>query len=337
MGLIDLDGKRVALALGGGGARGAAHIGVIEELEQRGARIVAVAGTSMGAVIGGVHAVGRLAEYGSWLASLTQRDVLRLLDPSLRSPGMIGAEKVMAKIREVIGDIRIEQLPIPYTAVATDLIAGKELWFQEGPLDVAMRASIAIPSVITPLVHEGRVLADGGMLNLVPVTPLAGVRADVIVAVSVGGAPQGAPVFPTRSPADAELEQVRTAATHARDLDMLSRIRARLGWERSEASEAADRARVQAEKAINVRTLDIMELSLQAMQRMITRYQLASYPADIFIEMPVDMCGTMEFHRSRTMIEVGRDYARAAFDGYAAPRHAFISEQSDPHSLAPQI
>lgn len=311
---VQVEGKRVALALGGGGARGAAHIGVIEELERRGANIIAIAGTSMGAVVGGVHAVGRLPEYTSWLSGLTQRDVVRLLDPSLRSPGMIGAEKIMAKIREVIGSVSIEQLPIAYTALATDLISGKEHWFQQGPLDVAIRASIAIPSVITPLVHQGRVLADGGLVNLVPVTPLAAVRADVIVAVSVGGAPRSATAPGTRSHADAELEEVRRAATQARDLDMLSRIRARLGWERSDASDAADRTRTEVENAVNVRTLDVMELSLQAMQRMITRYQMANYPADVFIELPVDACGTMEFHRSKEMIELGRRHAVRMLD-----------------------
>ncbi len=312
---IHFGGKRVALALGGGGARGAAHIGVIEELERRGAHITAIAGTSMGAVIGGVHAVGKLHEYSAWLSSLTQRDVVRLLDPSLRSPGMIGAEKIMAKIREVIGNVRIEELPIAYTAVATDLISGKEQWFQQGPLDVAIRASIAIPSVITPLVYQGRVLADGGLLNLVPVTPLAAVRADVIVAVSVGGAPRSASASnSSHTHADAELEGVRVAAARARDVDMLSRIRARLGWEHTEASDAADSARTETENAINVRTLDVMELSLQAMQRMITRYQMANYPVDVFIELPVDACGTMEFHRSKEMIELGRNSARTLFD-----------------------
>ena len=315
MSSIHFEGKRVALALGGGGARGAAHIGVIEELLKRGAHVTAIAGTSMGAVIGGVLAVGGLDEYSAWLSGLTQRDVVRLLDPSLRSPGMINAEKIMGRIREVIGNVTIEELPIDYTAVATDLISGKEHWFQQGPLDIAIRASIAIPSVVTPLVHQGRVLADGGLLNLVPLTPLAAAQADVIVAVSVGGAPRGAtaPSLP-HSHADAELESVRAAATHARDVDMLSRIRARLGWERNAASDASDRARAESESPINVRTLDVMELSLQAMQRMITRYQMANYPADMFIELPVDACGTMEFHRSKEMIELGRNAAIAQLD-----------------------
>lgn len=257
---MDLSGQRVALALGGGGARGCAHVGVIEELTKRGAEIVALSGTSMGAVISGVHAVGQLPAYAEWLHSLTQRDVLRLLDPSLRSPGMISGDKVMQRIRDLIGDVRIEDLPLPYTAVATDLHTGKEVWFQSGPLDRAIRASIAIPSVFTPLFDEGRVLVDGGLLNNVPVSPLASAHFDLLVVVDVGGAPHGTSQMPMP------------------------------------------------------RMIDVMEVSIQVMQRLITRFQTANYPADISIQLPTDMCGTMEFHRASEVIERGRAAAIAAFD-----------------------
>ncbi|HAP77621.1 MAG TPA: esterase, partial [Acidimicrobiaceae bacterium] len=116
---------------------------------------------------------------------------LRLLDPSLSSPGAIKAEKVFAKVRELLGGVLIEDLPIPFTAVASDLFAGREVWFQSGPADVAIRASIAIPSVITPVMHNGRLLADGGLLNPVPIAPLAAASADATVAVSLGGDRKG--------------------------------------------------------------------------------------------------------------------------------------------------
>ena len=141
---------KVALALGSGGARGYAHIGAIEVLEERGIEVVGVAGSSMGALVGGLHAAGRLHDYAEWARSLSQFEVLRLLDVSLTAPGVIRAEKVFAKVQELVGKQLIEDLPIPYTAVATDLLARKEVWFQRGPLDVAIRASIAIPSIITP-------------------------------------------------------------------------------------------------------------------------------------------------------------------------------------------
>ena len=142
---------RVALALGSGGARGYAHIGVINELRERGHEIVGVAGSSMGALVGGLHAADKLDEYATWASSLTQRAVLRLLDPSIAAAGVLRAEKILEAVREILGDVTIEELPIPFTSVATDLITGKSVWLQRGPVDDAIRASIAIPGVISPM------------------------------------------------------------------------------------------------------------------------------------------------------------------------------------------
>src|SRR5690606_4272853 len=137
--------KRVALVLGSGGARGYAHIGVIDELEARGYEIACIAGCSMGAVVGGIYAAGKLPEYRAWIESLAYLDVLRLVDVSF-SLGMMRGEKVFGRIREMLGEVNIEDLPIPFTAVATDLTNQQEIWFQEGDLHQAMRASAAIPS-----------------------------------------------------------------------------------------------------------------------------------------------------------------------------------------------
>ncbi|HEY5014352.1 MAG TPA: patatin-like phospholipase family protein, partial [Acidimicrobiia bacterium] len=131
------DPTRVALALGSGGARGYAHIGVIQVLEERGIEVVNVAGSSMGALIGGLFAAGKLEGYTEWVRGLSQLDVLRLLDVSLSAPGVIRAEKIFARVRELVGGALIEDLPVPFTAVATDLTARKAVWFQRGPLEVA--------------------------------------------------------------------------------------------------------------------------------------------------------------------------------------------------------
>src|SRR6476661_6363308 len=178
--------RRVALALGSGGARGYAHIGAIQVLEERGFEIVGVAGSSMGALVGGLHAAGKLDDFTRWAIGLTQLDVVRLLDLSVSAPGAIHAEKILHRVREILGEIRIEDLPIPYTAVATDLAAGRSVWFQRGPVDAAIRASIAIPGVITPYVLNGRVLADGGVLDPLPMAPLVSVSADLTVGISLG-------------------------------------------------------------------------------------------------------------------------------------------------------
>nr|WP_263264375.1 patatin-like phospholipase family protein [Pseudomonas sp. RIT-PI-S] len=178
--------KTVALVLGSGGARGYAHIGAIEEIERRGYDIRCVAGCSMGAVVGGIYAAGRLDEYRRWIESLDYLDVLRLVDVSFRM-GAISGDKVFGQIRRIVGDLNIEDLRIPFTAVATDLTHQKEVWFQEGCLHQAMRASAAIPSLFTPVMKGNRMLVDGGLLNPLPIVPVVGSHCDVVVAVNLNG------------------------------------------------------------------------------------------------------------------------------------------------------
>lgn len=183
----DSQGKTVALTLGSGGARGYAHIGAIEVLCERGYNIVAISGCSMGALVGGVYAAGKMKDYKDWVTGLGQFDVLKLLDVTFNSVGAIRGEKIFSVVREMIGDIRIEDLPMAYTAVATDLLGHKEIWFQEGPLDQAIRASVAIPGVVTPLILHGKVLVDGAVLNPLPIIPTISSHADLIVAVNLSG------------------------------------------------------------------------------------------------------------------------------------------------------
>src|SRR5690554_247726 len=180
-------GKTVAVTLGSGGARGYAHIGAIEVLAERGYTITAISGCSMGALVGGMYAAGKMQDYKDWVTGLGQFDVLKLLDLTFNSIGAIRGDKVFSIVREILGDTLIEDLPIPYTAVATDLLARKEIWFQEGPLDRAIRASIAIPSVVTPLVLDGRVLVDGAVLNPLPIVPTIAAHADFVMAVNLSG------------------------------------------------------------------------------------------------------------------------------------------------------
>jgi len=176
--------KKVALVLGSGGARGYAHIGVIDEILARGYTIDCIAGCSMGAVVGGIYAAGKLREYRAWIEGLDYLDLLRLVDPSF-SLGAIRGEKVFGRVREMLGEVNIEDLPIPFTAVATDLTNQQEIWFQEGSLELAMRASAAIPSLFTPVVQDNRVLVDGGLLNPLPIVPVVSSHCDLIVAVNL--------------------------------------------------------------------------------------------------------------------------------------------------------
>ncbi|SEJ20013.1 patatin-like phospholipase family protein [Demequina mangrovi] len=319
---------RIALSLGSGGARGYAHIGVIDEVEARGWEIAGIAGTSMGALVGGLHAAGGLAEYRAWAESLTRRDVLRMMDPAFKGAGAIRADRVMRRIDEILDGRRIEDLPVPFTAVATDLLAQSEVWFTEGPLVDAIRASIAIPMVITPVRRDGRLLADGGILNPVPVVPLASVRADATVAVNLAGnaRPDNAPLPPAEPGVPLmRMPRLRLPAVHVAEPRLLSmitqRLRARGDAEDDALAEAlqmgaAEQVADATGEPPEISTLDVIDRSLQTLQNTVQRYRLAGYPPDVMVDVPADSCGVLDFHRASEMIDLGRALAREAFDAW---------------------
>jgi NTE family protein len=179
--------KTVSLVLGSGGARGYAHIGVIEVLEERGYKIKAISGASMGALVGGVYAAGKLPEFKEWVSDFSYLGFIKLLDFSLREPGAIRGDRLFKVIREIVGNVKIQDLPIEYTAVATDLVSQKEVWFQQGNLTRAMRASVSIPSLFTPVALKGMLLVDGGVLNPLPIIPTVSAHSDLIIAVDLAG------------------------------------------------------------------------------------------------------------------------------------------------------
>ncbi len=308
--------RRVALALGGGGARGYAHIGVIEAVQERGWEIVGVAGTSMGAVVGGLHAAGKLDAYRKWVVTLSRRDVLRLMDPTLGGAGMLRAEKVMDRVRHYTGHVNIEDLRIPFTAVAADLISQREVWFTTGDLVDAMRASIAIPTVFTPVTRNGMVLADGGLINPVPVVALANVRADAVIAVDLAGPPMnlaeteeygGHGLLPKlrlpRLPASVEPAIASLFARSRRGADPL---------------HDDDDAEAERQAQVAMRTMDVVDRSLAILQATVKKYRMVSFPPDVTVEVPADACGTLDFHRAPELIALGRERARAVFDAWDA-------------------
>jgi len=186
------EARSVSLVLGSGGARGLAHIGVIDALLARGFVIEAIAGTSMGAVIGGLHALGRLQVYRDWIVRQRQTDVIRLLDWSIGGGGMIRGERLMRQLGKLVGDNNIEDLPIPFSAVAVDIDRGREVWLSDGSLFQAIRASIAIPGLFTPHHYRGRTLVDGGVLNPVPIGPTLRTLTDCTIVVDLNAPPQNA-------------------------------------------------------------------------------------------------------------------------------------------------
>lgn len=179
--------KSVSLVLGSGGARGLAHIGGIEWLTDNGYEIRSIAGSSMGALVGGIYAARKLEVYAQWVSALERAHVIRLLDPVLRRNGLFKGDRVIGVLRELIGEHEIAELPLAFTAVATDLDSGEEVWLREGRLFDAIRASMATPLVFTPFKHGGRTLLDGALVNPLPVAPTLGDGTDLTIAVNLGG------------------------------------------------------------------------------------------------------------------------------------------------------
>lgn len=346
-----MDGKRVALALGSGGARGYAHIGVIDELRDRGYDVVGIAGSSMGALVGGLSAVGTLDDFADWAKALSQSAVLRLLDPAWRGPGVFRAEKVLDVVRDLLGDAQIEELPIPYTAVTTDLITGKSLWLQRGPLDTAIRASIAIPGMIAPHIADGRVLVDGGILDPLPVGPLAGTNADVTIAVSVSGSDSDGHRFrrADSEPSAATEWFNRLVRNTSALLDtpaarsVLSRFGAADDDEEAQAEEKLEEAGVEDFDHLSSRkrliddvatasamvpklgSFEVMNRSIDIMQAALARHQMAAYPPDILIEVPRSSSRSLDFHRATELIDLGRELAARSLDSYEA-EHDSVDE-----------
>jgi NTE family protein len=313
----------VAVALGGGGARGYAHIGILEVLRERGYDIVSIAGSSMGALVGGLFAADRLDAFSAWVRGLTHREVLRMYDLSLGAPGAIRAEKIFARVSDILGDARIEDLPLEFTAVATDLEAGEERWFQEGPLDAAIRASVALPGFMTPVFMNGRLLADGGLLNPLPIAPTVPARADLTVAVTVSGAQRTSAdtTAATARPRGYRGDVLRRTAAQVRASDVVRGIGTRLAALRGAASDTtAEEIAEEVSKAVfdalpaGLRMLDVMELSLEAVRTAAIRHTLTGHPPDLLITVPRSSCRTLDFHRAEELIGLGRRLAVEALD-----------------------
>ena len=282
----------VALALGSGGAKGLAHIGVIEELEAQGYRIAAIAGSSMGALVGGIHAAGKLDVYRDWVSALAKLDVLRLVDWTFSGGGLIKGEKIIGTLRALVGDALIEDLPLAFTAVAVDIDREREVWLSRGPLFDAIRASIAIPTVFRPHHVGGRRLVDGGLLNPVPVTPLIREPADYLMAVSVDG------VAVQRTVASVEAEATDGAPGYRQRVGaFINRLMPRDGSHDVPREPGA---------------LELLNQAMDLMQANLARLRLSAYEPDLLIQLPRNMASIYEFYRARELIELGRLQAREA-------------------------
>lgn len=280
----------ISLVLGSGGARGLAHVGVIHWLEENGYEIKSIAGSSMGALVGGIHAAGKLKEYEQWVRAIKKMDILNLLDISWDTSGLVKGDKIINTLVKLVGDQRIEDLPITFTAVAVDIKREREVWLQEGRLFDAIRASMSLPLFFTPFRYKHVDLVDGGVLNPVPIAPTFSDRTDLTIAVNLSGPPEEKPSkLQPQAKKESYSDQIQESIERF--------IRQLKGDEASSGEQDWD-------------VYDIASRSFDAMQSTIARQKLAAYPPDHVIHIPRNACTILEFDRAAEMIDLGYDKAR---------------------------
>ena len=290
--------KTVSLVLGSGAARGLAHIGVIEWLDEHGYRIESIAGASMGALVGGIYAAGKLDVYKQWACALEKADVVRFLDLAFSSEGLFKGGRIMDTLRDMVGEFNIEDLPISFTAVATDLDRQREVWLTRGPLFDAIRASIAVPTIFTPQPYKGMKLLDGGLLNPVPIAPTFKDITDMTIAVNLNAAR----AEQTRK----EQEEVKRSAPasdefagyHEKVLQFLDNLQ----------KSFAERPKS------DLGLFELLSSSFETMQNAIANMKLASFTPEVVIHIPRHACKAYEFYRAEEMAALGYRYTAQAME-----------------------
>lgn len=291
--------KTVSLVLGSGGARGLAHIGVIHWLEQNGYVIKSISGCSIGALVGGIYAAGKLDEFEQWVRAITRMDILSLMDISWSKSGLLKGDRVINAMAGLVGHQQIEGLPIRFTAVAADVQHEKEVWLNSGSLFDAIRASISLPLLLTPHTVNGIVLIDGGVLNPVPIAPTFSDDTSLTIAVNLGGPMMVAP--------PPEPKAVPAAAPASAIHDKIGGFIKRLQPEKVKSLSP------------DWGIYDVANQAFDAMQGTIARQKLAAYPPDAIIEIARNACGTLEFDRAAEMIALGYRKAEESLGGRAVP------------------
>ncbi len=314
--------KKVQLVLGSGGARGIAHIGVIQMLEEEGYEIVGVYGCSMGAIIGGLYCAGIMKEYTDWLIKQTKSDVYRLFDITFSMAGFVKGEKIFGLLQQMSGARNIEDLPIEFIAVATDIIARKEIHFSSGDLYKAIRASSGIPGVFTPIAHEKGLYVDGGVLNPLPVDIFQRRDDAIVVAVNLNGA------VPHDLVADVATQTVTPEETESSAAQIIAKLKSFFSGEKdNDSTQDEDPAKPEnaaehvttkeVQQITNLPSLSMFELlseSYDASLDRLVEIMLQMHPVDILIEIPRTAASVFEFYRAAELIDVGRKAYKESMD-----------------------
>lgn len=272
--------KKIALVLSGGGARGLAHIGAIETLESHGYEITSIAGCSMGALIGGMYAAGKLPEVKDWVLALDRRKVLSLVDFSLSLTHLVKGDRVMEALKEIVPDVNIENLPIPYTAVATDWNSGKEVIFDHGSLYDAIRASISIPLFLNPVRREDMLLVDGGLVNSLPLNRVVRHSGDLLFGINV--------------------------STHDYQGELLMQqfVERKL---LSKSMPAAIMNRIMKHfEGININYVTLLMRTIAIMLEQNTRQQILISRPDLVVQVPMKRYGVFDFDKAAAILQIGK-------------------------------
>ena len=285
--------KTISLVLGSGGARGLAHIGVIRWLEEHGYEIRSIAGCSIGSLIGGAYAAEKLDELEKWMREIDRMDIAGLLDISWGNGGIFKGDKIIKTLIELLEDVQIDDLKIPFTAVAADIITEKEVWINSGSLFSAVRASVSLPLFFTPVKYKDSLLIDGGVLNPVPIAPTFNDATDMTIAVNLGGPMQ---------------EEVTKEVESEEELS---------SWEKfqNDVKTFFDFDDDQKDSIKKWGMYEVADKAFDTMQSSIARQKIAAYPPDIEIVIARNACGTLEFDRANEMIDLGYQKAEETFKG----------------------
>jgi NTE family protein len=288
---------KIALVLSSGGARGIAHIGVIEELEKAGYEITSIAGTSMGSVVGGLYAMGKLQEYKEWLLQVTKMDIIKFLDLTIGHGGLVKGEKIVQVLEGFIGDASIENLLIPYTAVAVDIHRHEEVIFTTGSLMKAIRASISIPTVFLPVSYDHSYLVDGGVLNPLPIDVVKRNPGDILVSVNVN----------SYEPYQFEHEETVSKSHELGYMNAREKLNQR--W-----SELINRGKGKS-KPKEIGMFDLISESINMMQNKLAALAVEKYKPEIMINIPFKVSSIFDFYKADYLIEAGRHACRQALAG----------------------
>ncbi len=291
----------VSLVLSGGGARGIAHIGVIEELERRGYEIASVTGTSMGALVGGVYADGAMDAFKDWMLSLDRRKVLSMVDFTVSRVGLVKGDRVFNKMKDFIPDSLIEELRIPYAAVAVDLINNKEVVFKEGSLFDAIRASVSIPSVLTPVKTKDGLLIDGGVMNNIPVDHASRVPGDLLVVVNVNAS------IPVALPKISREEDEKQKRAYQKKIEEFQAHLQKIlphGFAEKHARSHEER----------MSYFNLIDRTISLMTNHMAQMSMKNFPPDVMIEISRDACGTFDFFKAGELLDMGRAAAVEALN-----------------------